>query len=58
MYTKLILTCLTLGALLGSVNGCTEDNDTNRTKPKVYAEDAALTTKIKANLAKSSMASL
>ena len=57
MNTKLILICITLGALLSPITGFTEDNDANRTDAKVYVKDAALTTKIKAKLAKENMAS-
>lgn len=57
MKTKLIFTCITLGALLAPISGFTEDKDANRTDAKVFVKDAALTTKVKAKLAKANMAS-
>lgn len=57
MKTKLLITCITLGALLVPIASYAEDSDANRTQPKVYAKDAAITTKIKAKLAKEHISS-
>ena len=57
MNTKIILTCITLLALLAPITGFTEFSDANRTDAKVYVKNTALTTKIKDKLAKENMPS-
>ncbi len=57
MKTKFLIACITLGALLIPVASYADDSDANRSQPKVYAKDTAITTKIKAQLAKEHMAS-
>jgi hyperosmotically inducible protein len=57
MKTKVLITCITLAVLAAPIAGYTEDSDANRTQPKVYAKDTVITTKIKAKLAKESIAS-
>jgi len=55
MKIKLAATCFVIGTLLAPVLGYTADSDTNRTHPKAYVKDSAITTKIKAKLAKESL---
>ena len=38
MKTKLIFTCITLGALLAPISGFTEDKDANRTDASRYPQ--------------------
>ena len=57
MNTKLVTTCIVTGALLLPVAGYTADYDTDRSSPKAFVKDAAITAKIKAKLAAEKIAS-
>jgi hyperosmotically inducible protein len=57
MKTKLATACFVLGTLLAPIIGYTDDMDMDRSHPKAYVKDSAITTKIKAKLAKEHMAS-
>jgi len=58
MKTKLVTACFVLGTLLAPVVGYTDDMDMDRSHPKAFVKDSAITTKIKAKLAKEHMASV
>lgn len=58
MKTKLVATCFVMGVLLAPAVGYTDDTDMDRSHPKAYVKDSAITTKIKAKLAKEEMASM
>src|ERR1700688_1282434 len=59
MKTKFALTCVVFGTLLGSVVAlAAEDSDADRSHPKAFVKDSAITTKIKANLAAEHITSL
>jgi hyperosmotically inducible periplasmic protein len=56
---KRVLTCLAIGTLLGSaVAIAAEDMDSDRSNPKAYVKDSAITTKIKTKLAADHLTSL
>lgn len=57
MNTKLITTCVLMGALLTPFLGYSADSDTDRSHPGTFVKDSAITAKIKAKLAADSMAS-
>lgn len=52
-----VATCLILSTLLGSV-AMAADSDTDRSHPKAFVKDSAITTKIKAKLASEHITSL
>jgi len=53
------MTCLVIGTLLGPVVAlAAEDQDTDRSHPKAFVKDSAITTKIKAKLAAEHVTSL
>jgi len=59
MNRKLAISCLVIGALLGSaVVTAAGDSDTDRSHPKAFVKDSAITTKIKARLAAEHLTSL
>jgi len=59
MKTKFALTCVVFGTLLGSVVAlAAQDSDADRSHPKAFVKDSAITTKIKANLAAEHITSL
>ena len=52
MKTKFAITCVVFGTLLGSVVAlAAEDSDADRSHPKAFVKDSAVTAKIKASLA-------
>src|ERR1039457_2057876 len=59
MKPKFAITCLVFGTLLGSVVAlAAEDSDADRSHPKAFVKDSAITMKIKANLAAEHITSL
>ena len=58
MKIKLATACFVLGTLLAPIVGFTADSDTDRSHPKAFVKDSAITTKIKAKLAEEKMNSL
>jgi len=57
MKTKLVACCFVIGTLLAPVAGYTADSDMDRSHPKSYVKDSAITTKIKAKLAEENLTS-
>jgi hyperosmotically inducible protein len=52
MKTKIAVTCLMAGALLGpAMTVVAADKDSDRSHPKAYVKDSAITTEIKSKLA-------
>jgi hyperosmotically inducible protein len=51
MKTKLVISCLICGMLLGSAVALAQDSDTDRSHPKHFVKDSVITTKIKSKLA-------
>jgi hyperosmotically inducible protein len=58
MKIKLAATCFVIGTLLAPAVGYTADSDMDRSYPKTYVKDSAITTKIKAKLAEEKLSSL
>lgn len=58
MKTKLAITYLICGTLLGSAVALAQDSDTDRPHPKAFVKDSAITTKIKTKLAAEHITSL
>src|ERR1700688_2547490 len=59
MKTKFALTCVVFGILLGPVVAlAAEDSDADRSHPKAFVKDSAITTKIKTKLAAEHITSL
>ena len=58
MKTKLAMTCVVFGALLGSGAVIASDADSVGTTSAVYVKDSAITTKIKTKLAADHLTSL
>ena len=58
MNTKLAASCLVAGALMLPFAGYAEDSDSDRSSPKTFVKDSAITIKIKADLAKEKVSSL
>src|SRR5579864_497375 len=58
MKTKLVISCLICGMLLGSAVAMAQDSDTDRSHPKHFVKDSAITTKIKTKLAAEHITSL
>jgi hyperosmotically inducible protein len=58
MKTKLVATCFVIGTLLAPVVGYTADSDMDRSHPKAFVKDSAITTKIKAKLSEEKISSL
>jgi hyperosmotically inducible protein len=51
MKSKLAITCLVIGTLLGPVISTAEDADSDRAHPKAFVKDSAITIKVKSKLA-------
>jgi len=51
MKTKLVMTCLVCGMLLGPALAMAQDSDADRSHPKAFVKDSAVTMKIKSKLA-------
>ena len=58
MKTRFITTCLVFGTLFGPVVTLAQDSDTDRSHPKAFVKDSAITTKIKTQLAAEHLTSL
>jgi hyperosmotically inducible protein len=58
MKTKLVMTCLVCGMLLGPVVALAQDSDADRSHPKAFVKDSAITMKIKTKLAAEHITSL
>jgi hyperosmotically inducible protein len=59
MKRSFAMSCLVAGILLGSVTAmATDDQDTDRSHPKAFVKDSAITTKIKTRLAEEHITSL
>jgi hyperosmotically inducible protein len=58
MKTKLAMTCLVCGMLLGPVVALAQDSDADRSHPKAFVKDSAITMKIKTKLAAEHITSL
>jgi len=58
MKSKFVFTLLTCGMLLGSAVVLAEDSDADRSHPKAFVKDSAITMKIKSKLAAEHIASL
>jgi hyperosmotically inducible protein len=57
MKIKLVAGCFLAGALLAPMAGYSADSDSDRSHPKAFVKDSAITTKIKAKLASEHIAS-
>ena len=58
MKSKLALTGLIVGALMAPVLSHATDQDVDRSNPKAFVKDSAITTKVKAKLAAEKLSSL
>ena len=58
MKTKLVITCLVCGMLVGPAVTMAQDSDADRSHPKAFVKDSAITTKIKTKLAAEHITSL
>src|ERR1700693_5252600 len=59
MKTNFVIACVVCGTLLGSVVALAgDDSDTDRSHPKAFVKDSAITAKIKASLAAEHITSL
>lgn len=58
MRNKSLITLLAVGSLLGSVVAVAADSDTDRSHPKTFVKDSAITAKIKTKLAADHLTSL
>jgi hyperosmotically inducible periplasmic protein len=59
MKTNFVIACVVCGTLLGSVVALAGDySDTDRSHPKAFVKDSAITTKIKTQLAAEHITSL
>ena len=58
MNTKLAASYIIAGALLLPIAGYTADSDADRSSPKTFVKDSAITIKIKAELAEEKLSSL
>ena len=58
MRTTLAATCVVIGAAIVPVAGHAADTDKDRSSPKVYVKDSAITIKIKAKLAEEKIGSM
>ncbi len=58
MKTRFAVSWLVLGTLLGSVVALADDADADRSHPKAFMKDSAITTKIKSKLAAEHLTSL
>lgn len=58
MKSKLAITCLICSMLLGSAVTLAQESDADRSQPKAFVKDSAITTKIKTKLAAEHITSL
>jgi hyperosmotically inducible periplasmic protein len=58
MNTKLAASYIIAGALMLPIAGYSEDSDADRSSPKTFVKDSAITTKIKAELAEEKLSTL
>jgi hyperosmotically inducible protein len=58
MKTKIVMTCLVCSMLLGPAVTMAQDSDADRSHPKAFVKDSAITTKIKTKLAAEHITSL
>src|SRR5450631_2114054 len=58
MKTKLVMTCLVCGMLLGPAVTMAQDSDADRSHPKAFVKDSAITMKVKTKLAAEHITSL
>jgi hyperosmotically inducible protein len=58
MKTKLATTLLIIGTLLGPIAALAVDSDSDRSHPKAFVKDSAITTEIKTKLAAEHLTSL
>jgi osmotically-inducible protein OsmY len=58
MKSKLAITCLVFGAMLVPVVSVAEDTDTDRSHPKAFVQDSAITVAVKSKLAAENMKTL
>jgi len=58
MNAKLVMTCLICGMSLGSAVTMAQDSDADRSHPKAFVKDSAITTEIKTKLAAEHITSL
>ena len=58
MKTKYLVAGLVCGTLLGAVVASAEDSDADRSHPKAFVKDSAITTKVKTKLAAEHLTSL
>ena len=58
MKSKLAITCLICSMLLGSAVTLAQESDADRSHPKAFVKDSAITTKIKTKLAAEHITSL
>jgi len=58
MNAKLVMTCLVCGILLGPAVIMAQDSDADRSHPKAFVKDSAITAEIKTKLAAEHITSL
>ena len=58
MKTKFVIACLICGMLVGSAIAMAQDSDADRSHPKAFVKDSAITMKIKSKLAAEHITSL
>lgn len=58
MSTRFAIACLICGVLLGPALAVAQDSDADRSQPKAFVKDSAITTKIKSKLAAEHITSL
>ena len=58
MKTKLVMTCVICGILLGPAVTMAQDSDADRSHPKAFVKDSAITMKIKTRLGADHITSL
>ena len=58
MNAKLVMACLVCGMLLGPAVTIAQDSDADRSHPKAFVKDSAITTEIKSKLAAEHITSL
>lgn len=58
MKTKLAISVILVGSLVGAMTVHAEDRDTDRTHPMTYVKDSVVTTKVKSKLAAAHIKSL
>jgi hyperosmotically inducible protein len=58
MKYRMVISCLVAGVLLGAVTTRADDQDSDRSHPKAFVKDSAITMKIKTRLAEEHITSL